>query len=53
MPEDVEAVKEEPKPVTKDKIRTYLLVSAIGMAVLFGSIEIATLQYKVYLHSVS
>ena len=34
--------------VARDKIRKSLLISAIGMAVLFGSIEITTLQYKVY-----
>ncbi len=34
--------------VTNERVRNSLLTSAIGMAVLFGSIEIATLQYKTY-----
>lgn len=34
--------------VSRDSIRKLLLISAIGMAVLFGSIEITTLQYKIY-----
>jgi hypothetical protein len=34
--------------VTNERVRKSLLTSAIGMAVLFGSIEIATLQYKLY-----
>ena len=33
--------------VTKDKIAKSLLVSAIGMAMIFGSIEIRPLQYKI------
>lgn len=34
--------------VTNERVRYSLLTSAIGMALLFGSIEIVTLQYKVY-----
>ena len=34
--------------VTNERVRNSLLTSAIGMALLFGSIEIATLQYKIY-----
>jgi hypothetical protein len=34
--------------VTKDKVRKSLLFSAIGMAILFGSIEITPLQYKIF-----
>jgi hypothetical protein len=34
--------------VTNDRVRSSLLTSAIGMALLFGSIEIVTLQYKIY-----
>jgi hypothetical protein len=34
--------------VTNEKVRDSLLTSAIGMALLFGSIEIVTLQYRVY-----
>jgi hypothetical protein len=34
--------------VTNEKVRNSLLTSAIGMALLFGSIEIVTLQYKIY-----
>jgi hypothetical protein len=34
--------------VGNERVRNSLLTSAIGMALLFGSIEIATLQYKIY-----
>ena len=34
--------------VTKDKVRKSLLISAIGIALLFGSVEIVTLQYRLY-----
>lgn len=34
--------------ITKKEIRSSLLVSAIGIALLYGSIEIATLQYRLY-----
>ncbi len=34
--------------VTNEKVRNSLLTSAIGMTLLFGSIEIVTLQYKIY-----
>jgi hypothetical protein len=34
--------------VTKKEIQTSLLISAIGIALLYGSIEIATLQYRLY-----
>jgi hypothetical protein len=34
--------------VTNERVRISLLTSAIGMALLFGSIEIVTLQYKIY-----
>ena len=34
--------------VTNDRVHSSLLTSAIGMALLFGSIEIVTLQYKIY-----
>jgi len=34
--------------VSNERVRNSLLTSAIGMALLFGSIEIATLQYKIY-----
>jgi hypothetical protein len=34
--------------VSNDKVRNSLLTSAIGLALLFGSIEIVTLQYKIY-----
>ena len=34
--------------VTNERVRNSLLTSAIGMALLFGSIEIVTLQYKIY-----
>jgi hypothetical protein len=34
--------------VTNERVRSSLLTSAIGMALLFGSIEIVTLQYKIY-----
>jgi len=34
--------------VTKDKVRKSLLISAIGIAFLFGSVEIVTLQYRLY-----
>jgi hypothetical protein len=34
--------------VYDDKIRKSLLISSIGMAILFGSLEIAPLQYHVY-----
>jgi hypothetical protein len=32
--------------VTKERVRKSLLVSAVGMAILYGSIEIGTLQYR-------
>jgi len=34
--------------VANERVRNSLLTSAIGMALLFGSIEIASLQYKFY-----
>jgi hypothetical protein len=34
--------------VAKDRVSKSLLISAIGMAILFGSIDIATLQYRLY-----
>lgn len=34
--------------VSKTEVRTYLLISAIGMAMIFGSIEIDSLLYAVY-----
>jgi hypothetical protein len=34
--------------ITKKEIRSSLLVSAIGIALLYGSIEITTLQYRLY-----
>lgn len=34
--------------VTNQRVQYSLLTSAIGMALLFGSIEVVTLQYKVY-----
>lgn len=34
--------------VANERVRNSLLTSAIGMALLFGSIEIVTLQYKIY-----
>ena len=34
--------------VAKDGVSKSLLISAIGMAILFGSIDIATLQYRLY-----
>lgn len=34
--------------VTKHEMQKYLLISAIGMAILYGSIEIDTLQYATY-----
>ena len=34
--------------VAKDRVRKSLLISAIGMAVLFGSIDITVLQYRLY-----
>jgi hypothetical protein len=34
--------------VTNERVRNSLLTSAIGMALLFGSIEIVTLPYKIY-----
>ena len=34
--------------VVKDRVRKSLLISAIGMAVLFGSIDITVLQYRLY-----
>jgi hypothetical protein len=34
--------------VAKDRVRKSLLISAIGMTILFGSIDIATLQYRLY-----
>jgi hypothetical protein len=34
--------------VTNDKVRKSLLLSAIGIAIIFGSIEITTLQYRLY-----
>lgn len=34
--------------VTKHEMQKYLLITAIGMAVLYGSIEIDTLQYATY-----
>ena len=34
--------------VAKDHVRKSLLISAIGMAVLFGSIDITVLQYRLY-----
>jgi hypothetical protein len=34
--------------ITKKEIRSSLLVSAMGIALLYGSIEITTLQYRLY-----
>jgi hypothetical protein len=34
--------------LAKDRVSKSLLVSAIGMAILFGSIDITTLQYRLY-----
>jgi hypothetical protein len=34
--------------VTKERVRKSLLVSAVGMAILYGSIEIGTLQYRLF-----
>lgn len=34
--------------IAKDRVRKSLLISAIGMAILFGSINITTLQYRLY-----
>jgi hypothetical protein len=34
--------------VVKDRIRKSLLISAIGMVILFGSIDISVLQYRLY-----
>jgi len=34
--------------VTKHEMQKYLLITAIGMAILYGSIEIDTLQYATY-----
>ena len=34
--------------VAKDRVSKSLLISAIGMAILFGSVDIATLQYRLY-----
>src|SRR6476620_11211162 len=34
--------------VAKDRVSKSLLISAIGMTILFGSIDIATLQYRLY-----
>jgi hypothetical protein len=34
--------------VVKDRIRKSLLISAIGMVILFGSIDITVLQYRLY-----
>ncbi len=34
--------------VAKSKVRQSILISGIGMAIIFGSLEIATLQYTVY-----
>ena len=34
--------------VAKDRVSKSLLISAIGMAILFGSIDISTLQYRLY-----
>jgi hypothetical protein len=34
--------------VAKSKVRQSILFSAIGMAIIFGSLDIATLQYSVY-----
>lgn len=34
--------------VAKDGVSKSLLISAIGMAMLFGSVDIATLQYRLY-----
>ena len=34
--------------IAKSKIRQSILFSAVGMAIIFGSLEIATLQYTVY-----
>jgi hypothetical protein len=34
--------------VAKDRVSKSLLISAIGMAILFGSIDIVTLQYRLY-----
>ncbi|HKQ21199.1 MAG TPA: hypothetical protein VJS91_04095 [Nitrososphaeraceae archaeon] len=34
--------------ISDDRVRKSMLISAIGMAILFGSIEISTLQYRLY-----
>jgi hypothetical protein len=34
--------------VAKSKVRQSILISGIGMAIIFGTLEIATLQYTVY-----
>ncbi len=34
--------------VAKSKVRQSILISGIGIAIIFGSLEIATLQYSVY-----
>jgi hypothetical protein len=34
--------------IAKSKVRQSILFSAVGMAIIFGSLEIATLQYAVY-----
>jgi hypothetical protein len=34
--------------VAKSKVRQSILFSAVGMAIIFGSLDIATLQYSVY-----
>lgn len=34
--------------VTNERVRKSALISAIGIAILFGSIEITTLQYRLY-----
>jgi hypothetical protein len=36
------------KLVSRSRVRQSILISAIGMATIFGSLEIATLQYSVY-----
>jgi hypothetical protein len=36
------------KLINNDRVRHYTLISFIGMAMVFGSLEIATLQYAVY-----
>jgi len=34
--------------VTNDRVRKSSLISAVGIAILFGSVEITTLQYRLY-----